>query len=246
MLASVLGVFLFSVFSMFDVYTGSFIAVLPYTDVISLLRLLFGLSLFKKVLVIFAAAPFVSSFCGDWNTQYIRFLVARCGVFRYVASKVVVCFLSSLAVVFLGLLLFVLGLLPFTPLTPDDLTPLAGPPFGMFLTDGLPVLYLLVLCFLFALGNSFWAVCGLTVSAYIPNRFVAILSPFLLSYILEEITSPLPPWINLYRLTRVYDVIGQGPLLTFLYYLLIFGVLIFLCTLLFSRQVKKRVHNDVV
>jgi hypothetical protein len=89
-------------------------------------------------------------------------------------------------------------------------------------------------------------VIGLTISAFLPNYFVAIITPFIASYILEDLTkSMLPGPINLYSLTRVNDVIEQGAVISFLYYLFIFSAFIFALGLLFSYQVKRRIRNEV-
>jgi hypothetical protein len=213
---------------------------------LSVIDLLFGLSMFKKALVIFAAIPFVASFCSDWNTQYIRFMLARSSVRRYTWSKVTVCSVSSFTVVFLGLLFFLLFLSFLMPVFPQDIEAHSYPPFGSLLTSGFPMASLLLTLFIFAVGNSFWVICGLTLSAYLPNRFIAVLSPFVFSYFLEEVSSGFPTWISLYHLTRVRDVIGLGALPSLIYFIFIFGLLIFICGLIFSHQVKRRVQNEVV
>jgi ribose/xylose/arabinose/galactoside ABC-type transport system permease subunit len=51
---------------------------------------------------------------------------------------------------------------------------------------------------------------------------------------------------NIYYLTRGEDVIGQGPLVTFLYTVGVFLVLIVLVGLLFRRTVMGRVRNEIV
>jgi hypothetical protein len=215
-------------------------------SVLYVVDLLLGLSVFKKVVVIFAAVPFAAGFCSEWNTQYIRFLASRSGVVPYIWSKALVCLLSSFAVVCLGLLLFALLLSFFMPLLPDDPGAVASFPFAGFLTGAVPQAGLLSIVCIFALGNSLWVACGLTLSAYLPNRYLAVLSPFVFSYILENMTLGFPPWADLYVLTRAREVLDLGPLANLAYSVIFFGLLVFLCGLVFSHRVKQRVRNDVV
>lgn len=62
-----------------------------------------GLTMFKKLVVLFAAIPYVSSFCVDWKYQYIKPVVVRTGIKRYVWSKIITCFISGFLTVFIGL-----------------------------------------------------------------------------------------------------------------------------------------------
>jgi len=246
MLLAILGVFLFCLIS---IYQYVQVHLLEQASSVYFLNLLMGLSMFKKVLAILAAVPFVVSFCNDWNTQYIRFVVFRSGLKRYAWSKITVCFLSSFIATFFGLLLFLffLGIfLPIFPVDPLIRGDIVNTPFGELSVGSFSILYPIARIFVFALGNSFWVVCGLALTAYLPNRFVALLSPFIFSYLLEEITATFPPWLSLYALTRGYNTSGFGALPDILCYLLIFGSLIFLCGLLFSHQVKKRMQNESV
>jgi hypothetical protein len=239
MLLSVLGVFLFCIISVFQYAPHA-------PSALYLIDLLMGLSMFKKVLVILAALPFVVSFCSEWNTQYIRFLVVRDGLKRYIWSKIIVCLLSALCALFFGLMLFVVFLSFSLPVIPTDdpreIENLVRPPFTEWSAGG----YLIVKVFVFSLGNAFWVVCGLALSAYIPNRFVAILSPLVFSYILEQITYHFPPWMRLYSLTRVHDVLGLGAAPSLAYFVCAFVLLTFMAGLFFSHQVKRRVRNESV
>jgi hypothetical protein len=240
---SAAGVFLFCIVS---VYQFVPIHDLGRLNTVYVVNLLLGLSVFKKIIVVFASIPFVTSFCSEWNTQYIRFLTSRSGVLRYICSKIFVCLLSSFAVVLLGLLVFVFFLSFFMPLFPQDQGANSTFPFGEFLTSGVPLACLGSIIFAFALGNSFWVACGLTLSAYLPNRYLAILSPFAFSYILEQMTLEFPPWASLYLLSRAQEVLESSPLINLFYYLLIFGLLIVVCGFIFSHRVRQRMYNEVV
>jgi len=52
----------------------------PGQDVYYYFNLFQGLSMYKKLLAVFAAVPFCASFCSDWNCQYIKPVIVRCGL----------------------------------------------------------------------------------------------------------------------------------------------------------------------
>ena len=79
-------------------------------DIYYILDILIGLSVFKKLIIIFSALPCVTGFYDDWKHQYIKNIVIRTGRRNYIISKIVVCVSISFLVVFLGILIFI-GLL---------------------------------------------------------------------------------------------------------------------------------------
>ena len=214
-------------------------------NVFNFAEMLIGLSMFKKILVVLAAVPFVSSFCSDWNMQFIRPVIIRSGVRRYIWSKIGVCTLSSFITIFMGFFLFIFVCSIWVPVYPQDLSSEIFPPFEILATSSVPFLYLVIKVFIFSIGCSFWVITGLTISAFIPNRFVSLIVPLASSYIIEELTENFPSWINPYRLTRAKDVINQGAVVSFVYYVFIFALLICLLGLIFSWQVRRRIRNEI-
>jgi len=206
-----------------------------------------GLTMFKKLVVLFAAFPYVASFCSDWKCQFIKPVVIRTGINKYVWSKIVTCFISGLLTVFIGEILFIILLSFKFPMFPiEDLNQVLLPPFKSLGTGVFPPLYLLAQSFVFSMAAALWTVVGLTFSAFIPIHFVAIAVPVIASYFLENVTTLLPLPFNLYNLTRSVDVIHQGPFVSFIYFCFIFILLTILTGFLFSYQVKRRLRNEVV
>lgn len=211
------------------------------------LDIFIGLTMLKKLVVLFAALPYVSSFCSDWKCQYIKPVVIRTGIKKYVWSKIITCFVSGFLTVFIGLILFITLLSFKVPMFPSgNLDQVLHPPFGPLAVGDFPILFLLAQCFVFSMAAALWTVVGLAVSAFIPIHFVAIAAPVIASYVLEEMTTLLPSWLNLYYLTRSADVIHQGPLISFAYFCFIFILISVLAGLLFDYQVKRRLRNEVV
>lgn len=217
------------------------------TNVLYFFEIFIDLTMFKKLVVIFAAIPFAASFCSDWNCQYIKPVVIRSGVRKYTWSKVTICFISAFLTVFVGLIIFILLLSLKMPILPvENIQDSVVAPFAPLATGPLPILYILARVFVFSLAAALWSVVGLAISAYIPNRFVAIASPVIASYLLEELTSYLPGWLNIYYLERSRNVIKEGPAVSFIYFCFIFILLAIISGLIFSRQVRRRVQNEVV
>lgn len=225
----------------------SFISVNQYQprDVAQGVDLLIGLSLFKKMIVIFTSLTFVGSFCSDWNHQYIRAVVARCGKENYIFSKYLSCAISSFLSSFIGLLLFGILLLCQIPITTVSENNELLLPYGSLINTA-PVVYVLILITIFSLAMTFWGLTGLLLSAYIPNYFVAVGSPLVFSYVVEEITRRFPPALDLYALTRSVQVIDKGMIANFLYNVVIFILLMFIVYLLFRNVVKRRIANEKV
>ncbi|HLU21046.1 MAG TPA: hypothetical protein VKZ77_01020 [Bacillaceae bacterium] len=206
--------------------------------------LFIGLTMFKKLVVLFAAVPYVSSFCSDWKYQFIKPVLIRTGIFKYIWSKVITCFVSGFLVVFLGLMIFITLLSLIVPMFDGNST--IREPFALLAEGQLPVLYLVAQSFIFSLAAALWTVVGLALSAFIPIHFVAITAPVIASYLLEELTRLLPNWLNLYGITRSANVIHQGPLISFAYFCFIFILFSALAGMVFSYQVRRRIHNEVV
>lgn len=218
-----------------------------YGSVYYYLDLFIGLTMFKKLVVLFAAVPYSASFCSDWNCQYIKPIVIRSGLRKYILSKITTCFITAFLVVFLGVMLFSVLLSLRIPIYPDtNLENYIKRPFEPLFYSPLPILYLIIRVFVFSLASALWSVLGLSISAYIPNRFVAIATPVIASYLLEEASQFLPVWLNIYLLTRADNVINKGPLISFLYFCIIFASLAALAGLIFAYQAERRIRNEVV
>lgn len=225
----------------------SFFSVNQYkpTDVVQGIDLLFTLSLFKKMIVIFTSLAYVGSFCGDWNNQYIRAIVVRCGKESYILSKYISCMISCFLSSFIGLLTFVFFLSFKIPMnTVSEQNNLSLPYGGLINTA--PILYLFIVITIFSLAMTFWGLTGLLLSAYIPNYFVAICSPLVFSYILEELTAKFSPLLDIYVLTRGVNFLNKGMAASFLYNVFVFVLFMFFVYLLFRNIVKRRIANEKV
>lgn len=219
---------------------------IPRIDLAYVMDLLMDLSLFQQLIILMAAIPTAASFCNDWCCQFIRPVVVRSGVKRYALSKVLVCVLSSFLIVLIGMALFFAFMSFLLPVAHDNPLNAPVPPYGSLLEGPVPVLYLLCVGSLFALSASLWTVIGLSVSARLPNKFVAVSTPLIASYLVQELTKSLPPQFNLYYLSRARNILGQGAAVSFLYSAFVFMALISLAGYFFYVTVQRRVQNELV
>ena len=239
----ILGVFVLCLFSTRETISD---LTMPRVDLAYVLDHLMDLSTFQRLLILLAALPSAAGFCNDWSCQYIRPVVVRSGVKRYAFAKVLACFLSSLLVILAGMALFFFMMGFYLPVAHPNPINAPVPPYGVFLESPVPVLYLFCICSLFALSAALWTVIGLAVSARLPNKFVAVCTSLIASYLLTELSLLLPPALNLFFLSRGWLSIGQGAAVSYLYTAGIFLALIAAAGFLFYWTVKRRVQNELV
>lgn len=216
-------------------------------DIYYLLDLLIGLSVFKKLIVIFAALSCVTGFYDDWKHQYIKNIVVRTGKRNYIISKIVVCATISFLVVFIGILLFISGLI----VTGTDYSGIyesgalnEAMPYGVLLYEN-SFWYVCSIVSIYALSMTVWVMSGLMISAYIPNSFVAVCSPLIFSYLLEEVTAFFPPYLNMYLLTKGSDILGKGAGYSYLYTIFVFALLVLGEGYIFRKRVQRRLENEI-
>ena len=219
---------------------------IPRIDLAYVMDLLMDLSLFQQLVILLAAIPTAAGFCNDWCCQFIRPVVTRSGIHRYALSKLLICALTSFLVVMIGMTLFFSVMSLYLPAAHDNPINAPVPPYGSLLEGPAPFLYILCVASLFALSASLWAVVGLAVSARLPNKFVAVSTPLIASYLVQELTKSLPPQFNLYYLSRARNILGQGAAVSFLYSAFVFMALIGLAGYFFYVTVQRRVQNELV
>lgn len=211
------------------------------------LSLVLSKSGLAQLLYMLGAACYVNSFCADWNHQYIRPMVARCGVRNYGVSKTITCALVSVLVVMTGLLLFCLLLhfkLPFA--SESDLRYIsATSAYGPLLLGGFPFGYFLSVSFTVGLFSGCCSVMGLAVSGFMPNKYVAVCAPFFLSRFILQLTNRAPSLINVKCMINDVSVTEAGVVLNLLYvtFFMMTGMCLF--GYIFTNTVKRRLGCEI-
>ena len=227
---AVLAVSLYSVF--YGVHT--------FADILSEIDYLISFEFFRKMLILLAALPFASNFTNEWNSKIITNCITRRNVVNYALDNALVCFLSAFATVFSGIMLCVLIRMPFKPLFSGS-NPL--PPYGGLSENGLPLLSAVLIVCVYALSCAMWSVMSLTVTAFFPSKYIAVCAPFVLSYLVERFTKFVPGEFQLGPLSQSWS--GWKPLPAFLKAVIIFLMISFVCTVIFTVRVKVRVENEL-
>lgn len=210
------------------------------------LNLILDLDSMRKVMAIFGALPFAANFADEWTNMITTSCVSRCGVKKYAISNVALCFLSSFAAVFLGMMLYAGICSAFMPLYKyEQLPEILSPLQRAFISTHLPIVYIMYYTFVFAASCAMWSVMGMMLSAFFPNRYVAICSPFVASYVIERISMQLPDAFNLWYVS-LSRLGWKNVLLQFLYSVGLFVGIAVLCGWVFAEIIKRRVRNEIV
>lgn len=201
------------------------------------------LDAYRKLLPVFGALPFTANFADEWKSGVTLGCVIRRGAKKYAAANVLFCAVTSLLTVVLGMLLYAFIYSLFIPLYEEYTDPFTYL-LGRLLKGGLGWLYMIFQIFIFACSCSMWAVMGMLLSALMPNKYVAIASPFVASYIVERITIQFPPRFNLWLLSLA-AMEWKSDLVGVLYTVGIFAAISAVCGILFYIVVRKRVRNEI-
>ncbi|WP_062107424.1 hypothetical protein [Bacillus niameyensis] len=210
------------------------------SDVIYLLGL--GGGVFVIITGILPLFPFATTFASDWSNRASNFWIVRAGIGNYAISKVLASALSGFFVTALGMLIFILIMRIKLPLFTD--IP-GGGAYIPLLEAEKPILYLVFYITHISLTSALFAVVALWVSAYLPNKFVAVAAPIVLYFISHRFTTgwEIPPYLRAIAIVeQTYD--AGSPLRSLLLKLGIVAGLCLLLGLTTVLQIKRRVEHD--
>lgn len=227
-------------------YLGAWGEIQHASDLLYLFRYSTQASAFSMLIVLFCTVPYSTSFCTDWNSRYIRLCVIRSGYNKYSFAKVLACAVSSGFSIVLGMVLFFLSLAPWVSIvskTSSNFQIFADTTLGgIFLINGQHIIYFVIYIYLGFLKGALWGVLGLYISTYIPNKFVAIFTPFIVYYLINILTYSFPVWLRLNRISDGLCII-EGTLISLVYATVLFMGLTFVLGLLFVRTSKRRLAD---
>lgn len=205
-------------------------------DVLMEMELLTALDGFRKMFVIVGALPFTANFSDEWNSMITTSCITRKSVRKYAVSNVVMCCISSLATIFIGMMLFCAIYSIFIPFY----VPESGsifPPYDVLP----PLLGLMAKTIVFSASCAVWAVMGLMLTAFFPSKYIAICAPFVFSYAIERITMNFPADFDLWGLSLSHTEMSALP--AFLWSNGIFAVIAVICGIVFTKVVERKVQN---
>lgn len=205
----------------------------------------FGGVFSEYFIAILAAVPFAGNYSEEFQGRLSVYKMARCGKRTYTLSKFVAGAFWGGFSLFLGGLLLILTLSTYLPLvTEADLLEYQWIPFYDALTVGAGVPYFLIILYIMFLAGALWASIGLCVSAFFPNTYVAICSPFIVRFFFVQIgrLSKLPNSLRLDRLLSARATIGSDFFTLVLLHVIVF-IIIVACSRLFRRRIERRMND---
>lgn len=216
------------------------------SSVVGEMSLLLNIDAFRKIIPIFGALPFAANFAEEWKNGVTISCVSRCGTTRYTVSNVAVCFLSALFSVFLPMMLFAWFYSFAIPVIEPNYDNFVNDiPYGFFIKNNMPFMYIAAECFIYAECAAMWAVMGLMMSAFFPNKYIAVFAPLVAGYVIERITMNFPNIFNLWyvsvSLLRWNSLWGQIT-----YSVLYLALLAAIYGIIFGITVKRRIQNEIV
>jgi len=222
--------------------TGVMQTILLFSD-LNVLYLVVGQE-FSVIPFVLCALPFATTFCADYRNRFIWYSVQRSSVPGYAWGKITCTAVCSGIAAALGIALFIAVLTARFPLIGYDSAFEARSsiaPYGELLLGSHPIAYFLCKLLCEAMFAAILATAALTISCFIPNIFVALVSPIICFY--AAINAAPYGWLSPYRLFITTSVDMGGParsmLYTFAYTVCCIGIL----GAIFLIRLKRRVEH---
>lgn len=154
-------------------------------DVLYLHMIAYDLGFLSSLAVLCCTALNCTAFLNDYQSSFYRGCILRSGKRRYTAAKFLSCVVTGGLILALGLIIFVLILSLKFPLgNPDGNVVDSAQHSDLFLAEillgGHYVGYFAALSLLSFLYGGMWSAVGICVSAFVPDKYAASFSPFII------------------------------------------------------------------
>ncbi len=198
-----------------------------------------AISDFTPFAVVFCAFPFSDSFCHDYSTKYLFFISSRIDIRRYARCRcaaVAACggvVMASIIILTINICVIGAG----KSETVESLLFLQGTIWGkmgvLYVCGG--VFHYLGRVFLAFLFGAVWALAALTISVFVTNPYVTVLSPFVVYQVLWFLLEGLP--INPVYLLRA----DYGGIPSFSFVVIVQCLCILFCSVVACWGIKRKV-----
>lgn len=198
--------------------------------------------------LLFAAIPGSALFCSDWENRFFRSSIVRCTKRIYGAATACACFISALVTVMVGEWLFIGVLWLRYPLIIEESVLAMGldhTVYAALMNSTSVLLYFMIRICIKAFCAAFCSVFALWLSTWITNIFVALTSPIILFYFLENVGAifQLPGQLQITTLAKGHLMAGESLSCTLLYPVFLFLAFGSLFGVFFAHRAKERVEN---
>ena len=217
---------------------GDFVTRTSNLDYFYLFGVSHDLTFLWHVAPFLSCIPFAASFADERVCGMHRMLIVRQGKKKYFAKRMFSVWFSGYSVIALGMMLsmgiwIILGRKPIAEGYDMSITYIANYHWSYVLGEGHFIRTMLVACLYNGLYGGLWALMGLAVTAYIPNRYVAVVAPFLVYFftflICTFISQPYNEWHPLRSISAMFLGYtlpgGWAWLAVALYYLVGYGLM---------------------
>lgn len=216
-------------------------------DVLSFMDISSHIGYFSELTILLSALPYAMSFSEDWNSQFIKSLIIRGGVFKYAVSKIITCIVSAITAILLGTSMLIVILATRIPLVSTISTnykTFTEGTFGFLLVSGNHIMYFVIQIFFVAIICSVFALVGLVVTTYLPNKFLAITVPIIsyFTFLQVGIALGLPAFLKVDKIMKGQFILGE-PYMNILYVLALGLIMYIIASYIFYRMVKRNVEE---
>lgn len=154
-------------------------------DVLYLHTIAYNLGFLSSLSMLCCTALNCTAFLNDYQSSFYRGCILHSGKRGYTAAKFLSCVITGGLILALGLIIFVMILcLKFPLANPDgnimDTAQRATPFIFGILREGHYIGYFAALALLSFLYGGMWSAVGICVSAFVPDKYAASFSPFII------------------------------------------------------------------
>ncbi len=167
----------------------------PMSDVVSIVLMSGGGNMIL-ILALLPLIPYATTLASDWEQHAHPFWLIRSGVTHYVMGKMLAGAISAFLTTFLGILLYAVFLLFQLPLFTHIST---GDAYAVLLEQNMPIIYILARATHLSMSSMLFACLAIWVSVLIPNRFVTLVAPIVIYFMMFRLTRfwGLPDYLNI-------------------------------------------------
>ena len=182
-----------------------------------------GRSITYLMAILISTIPFLSAHIEEKENHFLRYAILRTGVWKYVCSKLIVCFISAFSVCVLGTALFLIKQSFYVPflaensVTLDNFAPMSC--FCGLMISHIKVAFM-IQTILYGMLCGSMGVLTMAFSAYIDNSFEIYVIPFLLYYCFYFLFAGFFKYCPMLSIEHIYEAIGcytKNPVLFFSY-----------------------------
>lgn len=207
-----------------------------------------GFSNTRGLIAVCGALPFAANFAKEWTSGVTASCVTRCGEKKYIVSNVVMCYVSTVLTVFLGIMLYAFVLSFFLPVFEMD-NNYMDVVTAYFVELGAPWLQIMYQVFIYSVSCAMYSVMGMTLTAFFPNKYVGMCGPFVASYVIERFSFQISghtPWFNLFYASMAQAYESWGVWFRFFYFFGLMTAIAAVFSVVFGIVVRRRIRNEIV